>query len=216
MRSKAIEAYKLHLQLSDYQREIVIGLLLGDGHLETQNNSRTYRLKIEHSNLQKEYVEWLYQIFKDWVLTGPQKKLQVVNGVKYEKYWFSTVSHGAFRFYAQQFYLERRKILPRLIGKWLTPLAIAIWFMDDGSIKSKRHRALILNTQSFTKAELVKLIDILHKKQGIEASLRKQRNLYQLLVTGESAEKLANLIKPYILPSMQYKLGILGTHLPKM
>ena len=37
MRSKEIEVYKQKLRLSDYQKEILVGLLLGDGHLETQN-----------------------------------------------------------------------------------------------------------------------------------------------------------------------------------
>ena len=215
MYSKAIEAYKQKLKLSGLQREVVVGLLLGDGHLETQNNGRTYRLKIEHSYLQKEYADWLCQIFKDWVLTPPQKKEQMVQGVKYEKYWFSTISHGAFRFYAGQFYSGKRKVLPKLIARWLTPRAIAVWFMDDGSIKSKRHRALILNTQSFTKAELNGMIKILQKKFGVNASLRKQRGLYQLLISGQSAQEFASIIKPHLIPSMNYKLGILGNTLPK-
>ena len=215
MRSKEIEDRKLNLKLSDYQREIVVGLLLGDGHLETQNGGRTYRLKIEHTYRQKEYTDWLYRIFKDWVITPPQEKKQTVWGVEYKKYWFSTLSHGAFRFYGKQFYKQKRKIIPRLIGKWLTPVAMAIWFMDDGSIKSKRHRALILNTQSFTKPELIGLIEVVKKKFGVEMTFRKQRDLYQLAVSGESAKKFADIVRPYILPSMAYKLGLLGNTLPK-
>lgn len=198
------------LTLSDYQRQIIIGLLLGDGHLETQNNGRTYRLKIEHTHWQKEYTEWLYKIFKDWVLTPPQEKDQMVNGVRYTKVWFSTVSHGAFRFYAQQFYRSKHKILPKLIHKWLSPIALAVWFMDDGSIKSKRHRALILNTQSFTVAELRRLIKVTKDIFAVEMVLRKQRNLHQLLVTSQTVEKFVDIIQPYIVPSMRYKLGILG------
>lgn len=210
MRSNSIEDYKLGLKLSDYQRQIIIGLLLGDGHLETQNNGRTYRLKIEHTYWQKEYTEWLYQIFKDWVLTSPQEKYQVVNGVQYKKIWFSTISHGAFRFYAQQFYRHKHKILPKLIHKWLSPMVLAIWFMDDGSTKSKQHRALILNTQSFTVLELRRLIGVIKDRFNIEMTLRKQRNRHQLLVASQTVGKFVEIIKPYILPSMRYKLGILG------
>ena len=47
MRSRAIEAYKTTLRLTDVQREIVVGVLLGDAHLETQDRGRSYRLKIE-------------------------------------------------------------------------------------------------------------------------------------------------------------------------
>jgi len=217
MRSNKIEAYKQGLNLSDTQREVLIGLLLGDGHLETQNNGRTYRLKIEHSYLQKEYVDWLYQIFKDWVLTPPKEKEQTVLGVKYNKYYFSTVSHGAFRFYAQQFYKEKKKVLPKLIKKWLSPIVMAVWFMDDGSIKSKRHRALILNTQSFSKPELQTLMRILEEKFGIRMVLRKQSRkqieIYQLITTSDSVERFVEIIKPHILPSMRYKLGILGNNI---
>ena len=45
--SRDIEEYKQHLKLTRTQREVLVGLLLGDGHLETQNGGRTYRLKIE-------------------------------------------------------------------------------------------------------------------------------------------------------------------------
>src|SRR5437870_12601736 len=41
VRSRAIEAYKATLQLSDVQREVLVGLVLGDGCLETQNGGRS-------------------------------------------------------------------------------------------------------------------------------------------------------------------------------
>lgn len=215
MRSNKIESYKKTLKLSDLQREILIGTLLGDGHLETQNKGRTYRLKIEHIFWQKNYIDWLYHILKDWVLTPPQEKIQKVNGILRKKYYFSTVSHGTFRFYAQQFYQNRKKILPKLIQKWLSPLVMAVWFMDDGSIKSNRHRALILNTQCFTREENKKLISIIKNKFDIEMSLRPQRQQWQLYIGSASVEKFVQLIRPHILPSMRYKLGKLGNKLPK-
>ena len=42
------------MKLSREQREILVGILLGDAHLETQNRGRTYRLKVEHSLKEKE------------------------------------------------------------------------------------------------------------------------------------------------------------------
>ncbi len=209
MRSNEIEAYKKSLKLSDEQREVLIGVLLGDGHLETQNHGRTYRLKIEHAFWQKEYTLWLYEKFKAWVLTPPQEKKHVVFGRTYREDWFSTVSHGAFRFYAKQFY-QGHKILPRQIERWLTPRVLTVWFMDDGSIKSDRHYALILNTQSFTKAENLKLIEIFGKKFGIQSQLRPQRKLWQIYINASTVGKFVEIIQPYVLPSMRYKLGKLG------
>ena len=214
MRSNIIESYKETLKLSDLQKEVLIGVLLGDGHLETQNGGRTYRLKIEHSFLQKDYVDWLYQIFKEWVTTPPRERTQIVLGVPYNKYGFSTLSHGAFRFYAQQFYQNKKKVLPKAIHKWLSPIAMAVWYMDDGSIKSNRHRALIINTQSFSIPDLKRLIIIFKDKYGIEMKLRKQSRksieIYQLITTSDTVARFVDIIRPHILPSMHYKLGKLG------
>jgi len=210
MRSNLIEAYKQRLQLTDEQREVLVGVLLGDGHLETQNNGRTYRLKIEHTHWQEAYTNWLYEIFKDWVLTPPKEKQHTVFGRTYREHAFSTVSHGSLRFYAQQFYQGRKKVLPQQIGKLLSPFVLAVWFMDDGSIKSDRNRALIINTQSFTKAENERLVKILKEKFEVEATLRPQRNLFQLYIGGKTVARFVELISPFVLPSMRYKLGKVG------
>ena len=54
-----------NLKLSSELREIIVGKLLGDGHLETQNDGKTWRLKIEHSIKQKEYVIHQYHLFSE-------------------------------------------------------------------------------------------------------------------------------------------------------
>jgi len=191
--------------MNQQTRSILIGTLLGDGCLETQNRGRTYRLKIEHSIKQKDYTDWLYQHFKSWVNGIPQKKTKVVKGKTYTNYWFQTRSTGDFRFFGQIFYLENRKIVPKIIHKLLTPLALAVWFMDDGSMKSKQHKALILNTQCFSNKDLKLLIAALDKKFGVEAKIRPQKSGNQLIIP--QPEQFIQLIKPYLRPEFYYKLG---------
>lgn len=210
MNSNELESYKQTLKLTKRQREIIVGTILGDGHLETSNNGRTYRLKTEHALSQKAYVDWLYAELKDWVRTKPQIKEQLVNNKMFSKYWFNTYAHGSLRFYGQQFYKQKKKIVPKLIYKWLTPLSLAVWFMDDGSIKSKVHKARIINTQSFTKAEVELLIKTLQDNFGLQSKLRKQPEGYQIMILAESAEKFAQIIGPYLHDSMKYKLEGLG------
>ena len=83
---------KKSLKLSKQQREITTGLMLGDGHLETQDDGRTYRLKVEHSVNQLDYVEWLYG--------------------QYVHCGFRTYSIGSFRFHGKQFYKNKKKMIP--------------------------------------------------------------------------------------------------------
>ena len=192
--------------MNEKQRSIMVGTLLGDGHLETQNQGRTYRLKIEHSIKQKEYTDFFYQNFKSWANDAPKEKKKTVKGKPYTNYYFQTRSVGEFRFYGQIFYNENgKKVIPEFIDKLLTPLAVAVWFMDDGSAKSKQHKAQILNTQCFSKRDLRLLIEAFRKRFDIEAKLRSQKEGYQLIIP--RPEKFIELILPYLREEFYYKLG---------
>lgn len=192
-------------RISKIQKDIIIGKILGDGHLETVNN-KTFRLRIEHSIRQKDYVDWLYNELRDLASNKPKVKKQIVQGKEYTKYWFNTGYSPSFRFYYHQFYNNKKKVIPKLIHKWLTPLALAIWFMDDGSIKSKFHKAKILNTQSFDSESLNRLQQALRRRYNIETKLRKQKEGYQIYILSSEVDKFKAIIDKYILPSFRYKL----------
>ena len=218
MFSQKIEKHKKKLKVNKEIRDIIVGTLLGDGTLETQNKGRTYRLKIEHSIKQKEYVDWLYSKLKDFVLTPPKKRLREKDGKKWWSYGFSTISVGNFRFFGQQFYDEKgKKRIPKIIKKLLTPRAMAIWFMDDGSSKSRKHKGFVIHTLGFSKRDLKRLQRVLKEKFGLESQLHRQ-NKYQklrwrLYIPGSQRVKFLRLIQPYLLPEFDYKLG--PTQLPK-
>jgi len=216
MRSLAIEKLKENLSLSPLQREVLVGLLLGDGCLETQNG-RTYRLKIEQSKAHQAYVDHLYHLFAGWVLTPPRIRQVISRGHASENVAFQTVSHSALRFYAHQFYREGRKHVPKLINRWLTPRALSYWFMDDGSLKSKESKGVILNTQAFMPADIDRLIQCLQNKFELQAMIRKQRDGCQIYISGNSFERFAALVDAYVIPEMKYKLPLpRRTQLPKL
>ena len=219
MHSKRIEEYKQRLTLTERQREILVGLLLGDGHCETQNRGRTFRLKIEHSSKQRPYIDWLYDQFRAWVLTPPQARQKIVRGHTHKEYWFSTVSHGAFRYYAQQFYRLGLKVVPQHIKRLLTPRAFAVWFMDDGSVKSRETNGRIINTHCFTRSDVRRLCDALNTKFNLHTKERYQRDGWQIFIPAEDAVVLSGIIAPYMLPLFSYKLPRIqqekGTQLPK-
>lgn len=203
MHSEEIENYKKKLKLSGAQREVIIGKLLGDGCLEARKRGKIYRLKIEHSVKQKEYVDWLYKLFREWVLTPPKEKL----GQRKHNYGFQTISHGGFRFYGQQFYdLKGKKRVPKLIHRWFTPRVLAVWFMDDGSCKDKNRKAQIINTQGFTVKDLRILQLALKDKYDINTLLKKERDRKVIYVRARSLQRFIDLIRPYVIPSMWYKL----------
>lgn len=206
MRSLEIEKKKLSLKLSDDQREILIGILLGDAHLETQNQGKTYRLKIEQSLGHQEYVDHLYEIFKEWVNTPPKERNLSRNGKTSINFKFSTLSHESFRFYAHQFYGKDKKSIPKQIHKWLTPKALAYWYMDDGSRKSNQSKGVIFNTQGFSPEDVQILSKVLLENFKLKNSIRKQKDELQIYVSGHSSKMFQALVEPHIINSMRYKL----------
>jgi hypothetical protein len=60
---------------------------------------------------------------------------------------FSTFTYSSFNWIYELFYINGIKVVPKCIEDYLTPLALAIWIMDDGGPAPKR--GLIIATNSF-------------------------------------------------------------------
>src|SRR3989338_1991068 len=204
MNTKEISEKKKNLQLSKRQRELIVGILLGDGHLETQNGGRTYRLKVEHGSAQREYLEWLVKEFQEWLLSGWYEKRKGEKLV----YGFTTVSHPAFRFYGAQFYQNGKKRIPPLIKKLMSPLSLAIWFLDDGSAKSSKHWSLVIHSLGYSKIDLVLMQDAL-RCFGITSAMHKQRNdSFRLYFPHTSSLIIEQFVRPILneVPVLAYKM----------
>jgi hypothetical protein len=205
VRSRAIEAYKTTLRLSDVQREMLVGILLGDACLETQNAGRTYRLKVEQGMAHADYVRHLYEMFRDWVLSPPRPKQGQTRGVTTIKLAFQTVSHEELRRFGELFYREHRKIVPDKIEDLLTARAVGYWYMDDGSTKSNESKGVLFNTHAFREDEIRGLITALGRF-GLAAQQRRQSDGIQIYVSGRSYERFVELVNPYVIEAMRYKV----------
>jgi hypothetical protein len=79
-----------------------------------------------------------------------------------------------------RFYEDRRKVVPADLE--LTPVSMAVWFMDDGSRKSSQCRGLYLNTHSFTAQEVDLLRAVMRRDVGVDTSVRQQSDGLQIYV----------------------------------
>jgi len=71
-----LNVYKQQLHLSAKQKEIGLGVMLGDASLQTQDNGKTFRLKFEGGNRNKEYIQHLHNEFDDWCLSDITAKIR--------------------------------------------------------------------------------------------------------------------------------------------
>lgn len=195
------------MPLSERQKQILIGLLLGDGHLEL--NGKNTRLKIDHGATQKDLFLWKHREFQTLATRNPVQvnALDSRNGKVYEHFRFATRTIPELNEYRQMFYVERNKIIPRHIDQILaTPLTLAVWYMDDGH-KRTDCRALRLNTQSYRSEEQALLQDCLLKNFGVRVRIHKVTKGVQVLyVPASEAQKFCDLVKPHVITSMKYKL----------
>jgi hypothetical protein len=206
MNTLELRMQKASLTMTDRQKQTLVGMLLGDAHLERQRGALTARLKIEHSLAQKAYVDWKYSEWRDWVRTPPKERVRRNRlGTTSTNIGFTTLSHDEFERFRLAFYRDHRKVIP--IDIQLTPLSMAVWFMDDGSRKSSQCRGLYLNTQSFTLSEVELLREVMRRDVGVETTVRAQRDGLQIYVPAPSAPTLTAYITREVLPSMRYKLS---------
>lgn len=198
--SRYLRELRKTLSLSEIQKSVLFGAIMGDGCIIPTASGKNYRLQIEQSDKQKEYVFWKYEIFKEFVITSPRHILGSINSWK-----FRTVSHKEFMEVRHMFYRNGKKILPRKLDFILDPLVLAVWFMDDGCLKKKS--GYILNTQNFTFEENMRLQEFLSKKLNIGISLHKDRTYHRLFVRSKSMAAFRNLLDVHMHPIMRYKLS---------
>lgn len=141
------------MHLTSRQKEILVELLLGDGGLE--KNGKHTRLRVEHSLAQSAYLQWIKEEFRDIASSSLRliKQYDRRTGKLYVKQNFSTKSLPLFDRCHQEFYKERRKMIPKNISAFLkSPMTLAVWFMDDGYRRSDCNAGRI-NTDCFEKHE---------------------------------------------------------------
>lgn len=195
---------------------ILVGSLLGDGWGEKRSNSTRFHIHCSAKNV--EYILWLHKYLaeRDYCSTVKPKITKQIgqNGKIYYSIKIRTWSFTSLNYIYDSFYLEKVKVVPSLefLNQFCTPLALAIWFMDDGS----KHAAggVLLHTNSFTFKEIQTLQKLLLEKYGLKSSYTKKPSLnldrgYIIYISKEYLSLFISIVKPYMVSSMYYKLGLI-------
>lgn len=192
---------------------ILFGCLLGDGHGESRTKNYSVRFTIKQSNKNVEYLMWLYKYFSSrGYCTQKKPNLKITIGKKTKKYFyykFNTFSYSNLLYFYNIFYPPKSEGIKKIpenkyLKEYLTPLALAVWFMDDGS---KASGGVIISTNSFSYQDLQRLVFFLGEEYNLKCSLQSQGDQYRLYINKSSLPILTTLIKKHMVPSMYYKLN---------
>ena len=193
-------------------------MILGDGSIERKERGN-YCLSIVHKESSEDYLYWKASIIEQvtsWAINPVTQSDSGFNpGGKYLRLrssahpWFTRVYE---RFYAP---LGRKSIDPHAL-KLLSPLGLAILYQDDGSYhySSSAGHNILIHKMCFSKFELEALAKTIVDKFGIIFRINRVKDKglgYRLRMRASDREKFFELIGPYIVPSMLYKVGKGGT-----
>lgn len=187
--------------LASRQQQVLVGTLLGDGCLA--KHGRFHRLFVKHQQAQLRLAEFKREVFHDFVTMQLHEFDQLLGGRRYPCVQFVTRTNPVFSEWHRRFYSERRKIVPEGIAELLTPLAMAVWFMDDGGAD---YAGLDIQTHSFESDETELLVAALAERFGIQARTRANKGHRIVYVPYSDVGKLRSVIEPHVLPELRYKL----------
>lgn len=156
-------------KFTDIQEQILIGLLLGDGCVFRLKETHNSYLRVQRKLEDKKYNEWLYEEFKNFCNSGVKESSHYNKDTNknYPNCSFKTRLLPIFNSYREKWYVNKIKIAPQDLI--LTPLIMAVWFCDDGSIFASNpnvpHRmGMELSTHGFSEDEVKFLINLLCEK----------------------------------------------------
>lgn len=221
----------IEVKLTKDEEAILLGNLLGDGHIQKRNTS--YRTKIQHCIKQEDYVWWKYKKLKRLCFdyTYPKKTKTKQNSINY---YFFLKSGFYLKKYHDLFYQEYswkplnkeeltkknkvkiryKKTITKELIDFLPkdPLILAVWFMDDGHCRTDSFSGK-LGTYAFSKDEQLLLQDYIYSMFNIKTNIvlaSRLKSQYYLSISGKNKnfENFVDLIKPFVdeVPSMSYKI----------
>ena len=199
-------------RLGEQQLQLILGSLMGDGNLSPNRRGRSgTRFRMGHGAKQAAYLDWKAS------LLGNIPHTRTVNAKGAVFADFTPLPElGELR--EAVYFGDGKKHLSWDYLKSLTPLALAVWYMDDGSFtlrsKGVQERTaggtgrIEICVEAMSPGSRERLAHYLRDTYGLDVKLRYRgaRKVSVLQFSTAASEKFQKLVAPYVHPSMEYKL----------
>ncbi len=189
-------------RLSPFQWDVVRGSLLGDGCLSPiHKTSKGMRFRLGHGKEQVRYLDWKVSLFQN--IPGTWQRTEDAS------FWDSTPLPELYDL-RHEVYRDGHKLFSRRYLESLTPLSLAVWYLDDGSLDlrppSYQRGRVAICVEGMTEDTRERLVPVLKERFGLEAQLDEVRDKAILRLNQPATDRLHEIIAPYVHRSMEYKL----------
>jgi len=107
----------------------------------------------------------------------PKIQSRMINGKLSYYCRFRTFTYSSFNWIYEGFYSNIIKTIPTWIENYISPIALAIWIMDDGGCV--KNRRIKLSTNCFRLSEVKTLVYILKTKYKLKVAIHSAGSLNQ-------------------------------------
>lgn len=200
---------KNQINLTDIQKDILVGTLLGDSSIELGARYKNARLRFDQTfPSHASYLMYIYSHFLNLSGKGPKvfiRKPDIRTNKIYSSIQFKTLSLPCLNYYRDLFYKDGRKIIPNNICDILNARALAFWICDDGG--KGTHGETNLYTQAYTFDEILLLRNALKNNFNLETKIYEiKSNNWIIRIPFKQEIPLKDIILPYMHYSMLYKI----------
>ena len=198
------------MKIKKENRVLLLSMILGDGYL-----SKDGYIKIRHCEKQLEYLEWKKKLIRHNGFKTTDSYMKDNNG--FVSYEITTKTYKFLKLYRRVFYQPKKNILKLKFLNKLTPLHLAIWYMDDGSLSRRKLknntysiRQLFIHT-GLNKEDNMFLVEFFKLKWNINFYVsHDKKDTYRLCCGQNEAKKFIKIIEKYVseIKCMLYKIDV--------
>lgn len=195
-----------NIVLSELQNDLIIGSTIGDANIRQREKNCSFR--IGHSPKQKRYLEYKYEILKEFENSGIKLSQREINGRLANTFNVDFDTHYVFNYYRKLFYNKSGiKVIKKEALNFINPRSLAFWLCDDGSY-CKKLKYLIFCTNSFSYEEHLIMKKYFEDIWGLSPTVGfRDKKYYYLRFKVDDTKKLVEIVRPFIIKSMKYKIG---------
>lgn len=227
---KFLAKAEARVPLSDVEYAVLLGGAIGDGYLESKSDSKAleqkkFRFTVTHSKTQEEYFRWKAANLSRIIFAGVRERTSAYtnsDGRQATSLTFRTSYHPDITALGREMCRTGRKEVTQAVVDRLSPLSLAVWLCDDGTIDIKGgYGGLRFCTERYSAESVEVLRQVLWDRFRISSRLRRYFGYafsssrgseeaheigFRIALPAKDTRLFSGIASPYVIPSMRYKL----------
>ena len=214
--------------MNKIDRGVLYGMVFGDGNLYLPKGQVNYSLTIGHGPNQLTYLEHKTNLLHS-IFGGKRPVVSDYSSFNKttEKFYTNIQVRKTDTYFNQihkNVYATGKKEYTKQSLNYLTDHGLALWFMDDGSgVVSKNKNGdkcgCMIRMSTYCTHEEALIIQSWFKETynlSCVFDIDKRNNRYSIRFKTQDSKIFANIVKPYIIPSMMYKIEEVLNYSPRV